>query len=519
MQGVRGDLSARSAVRLQSASARSRSPTTTRALDPAEAKRRIQAGSRGIWRYADFLPFESRPADPLEPGLTPLVRADRLAERLGLEAEVWIKNDAANPTHSFKDRVVAVAIAKARELGFETVACASTGNLANAVAAHAAAAGLDSYVFVPADLEEQKLLATGVYGTKLVGVRGNYDDVNRLCTQLAEDAALGLRQRQPPPLLRRGLEDDRLRDRRAARLGAARPRRRPDRLRARCSRRSAAASTEWLELGLVDGRAAGLHGAQAPAATRSRPPSPRAGTSASRRSRTRSPRAWRSATRPTAPTRSSWRARAAARSTPSPTRRSATASGCWPRPPGSSPRPPAASPSRRSRSSPSGARSARGERVVVCITGEGLKTLDAARDRFHMHEIDPDLGQLRVRVHPGGSRLMAVKVKIPTQLRAATGGESELEVEGATVGEALDAVFDQHDGLRERITQDGDLRRFVNVYVSGEDIRFTDGLETEVSDGDEVTILPRSRAAGDRGRGSPTLLSRDMKPRGGLPRR
>src|SRR5215216_94419 len=155
-------------------------------LDAAEAKRRIQAGSQGIWRYADFLPFAGRPGDPLEPGLTPLLRADRLADRLGLDAELWIKNDAANPTHSFKDRVVAVAVAKARELGFDTVACASTGNLANAVAAHAAAAGLDSYVFVPANLEEQKLLATGVYGTNLVGVRGNYDDVNRLCTQLAE---------------------------------------------------------------------------------------------------------------------------------------------------------------------------------------------------------------------------------------------------------------------------------------------------------------------------------------------
>jgi threonine synthase len=154
-------------------------------LDPAEAKRKIQAGSRGIWRYADFLPFADRPKDPLEPGLTPLVRADRLAERLGL-GEVWVKNDAANPTHSFKDRVVAVALAKARELGFDTVACASTGNLANAVAAHAAAAGVRSYVFVPADLEEQKLLATGVYGTTLVGVRGTYDDVNRLCTQLSE---------------------------------------------------------------------------------------------------------------------------------------------------------------------------------------------------------------------------------------------------------------------------------------------------------------------------------------------
>ena len=155
-------------------------------LDPGEAKRAIQAGSQGIWRYADFLPFAGRPGDPLEPGLTPLLRADRLAERLDLDAELWIKNDAANPTHSFKDRVVAVALAKARELGYETVACASTGNLANAVAAHAAAAGLESYVFVPADLEEQKLLATAVYGTRLVGVKGSYDDVNRLCTELAE---------------------------------------------------------------------------------------------------------------------------------------------------------------------------------------------------------------------------------------------------------------------------------------------------------------------------------------------
>jgi threonine synthase len=154
-------------------------------LDPAEARRKIQAGSRGIWRYADFLPFAERPRDPLEPGMTPLIRADRLAQRLGLR-ELWVMNDAANPTHSFKDRVVAVGIAKAQELGFETVACASTGNLANAVAAHAAAAGLEAYVFVPADLEEQKLLATSVYGARLVGVHGTYDEVNRLCTQLCE---------------------------------------------------------------------------------------------------------------------------------------------------------------------------------------------------------------------------------------------------------------------------------------------------------------------------------------------
>ncbi len=125
-------------------------------------------------------------APGLPAGCTPLIRADRLAERLGLR-EVWVKNDAANPTHSFKDRVVSVAVTRARELGFETIACASTGNLANSVAAHGAALGMESYVFIPSDLEEQKVLATGVYGTNLVGVEGNYDDVNRLCTELCAE--------------------------------------------------------------------------------------------------------------------------------------------------------------------------------------------------------------------------------------------------------------------------------------------------------------------------------------------
>ena len=152
-------------------------------IDPATIKRRIQAGPHSIWRYADFLPTSGQ-GYALPAGWTPLIKADRLARELGLD-EVWVKNDAANPTHSFKDRVVSIAIARAQELGFTTIACASTGNLANAVAAHAAAAGLDSYVFIPADLEEQKILATGVYGTNLVCVNGNYDDVNRLCTELS----------------------------------------------------------------------------------------------------------------------------------------------------------------------------------------------------------------------------------------------------------------------------------------------------------------------------------------------
>src|SRR5687768_13574112 len=149
-----------------------------------ELKRRIQAGPHTLWRYADFLPLEGPARSALPTGWTQLVRADRLAERLGL-GELYIKNETANPTHSFKDRVVSVALARAKELGFDTLACASTGNLANAVAAHAAAAGLADYVLIPHDLEEQKVLATGAYGAQIVAIEGNYDDVNRLCTEVS----------------------------------------------------------------------------------------------------------------------------------------------------------------------------------------------------------------------------------------------------------------------------------------------------------------------------------------------
>jgi threonine synthase len=230
-------------------------------LDPEEARRKIQAGSRGIWRYSDFLPFDERPGDPLEPGLTPLIRADRLAERLGL-GELWIKNDAANPTHSFKDRVVAVAVAKAKELGFETVACASTGNLANAVAAHAAAAGLDSYVFVPADLEEQKLLATGIYGTNLVGIRGTYDEVNRLCTELSQARPWAFVNVNLRPYYSEGSKT--LAFETIEQLGW----KLPDRIVAPIASGSlftklAKGMREWLELGLVEGEVPTFCGAQA----------------------------------------------------------------------------------------------------------------------------------------------------------------------------------------------------------------------------------------------------------------
>ncbi|MGB7685641.1 MAG: threonine synthase [Solirubrobacterales bacterium] len=359
-------------------------------LDAVSAKRRIQAGSRGIWRYGDFLPFEGSPGDPLEPGLTPLVKADRLAERLELDAELWIKNDAANPTHSFKDRVVAVAVAKARELGFDTVACASTGNLANAVAAHAAAAGLESYVFVPANLEEQKLLATGIYGTNLVGIRGNYDDVNRLCTQLAETRPWAFVNVNLRPYYAEGSKT--IAYETVEQLGWELP----DRVV--CPIASGSLFTkvgrgfqEWLDLGLVSGKQPAFNGAQpegcSPVATAfaegwdvckpQRPDTiakslaigdPADGPYAIEQAR-RTGGAIDSVT--DAEIRAGIRLLAETTGIFTETAGGVTIGVLQ----------------KLAERGEIGA----GERVVAYITGEGLKTLDAVRDTFQMHEIDPDL--------------------------------------------------------------------------------------------------------------------------------
>jgi threonine synthase len=154
------------------------------AIRSAVSRDAIRSGPLSIWRYADLLPAGAEGAVSLGAGYTPLVRADRLAAELGL-GELWIKNDTLNPTGSFKDRVVSVALTKAQELGFKVAACASTGNLANSVAAHAAQAGMESVVFIPADLEPAKVVTTAVFGGRLIAVDGTYDDVNRLCAELA----------------------------------------------------------------------------------------------------------------------------------------------------------------------------------------------------------------------------------------------------------------------------------------------------------------------------------------------
>ena len=441
--------------------------------------------------------MQAPPRGALPAGWTPLLRADRLAEQLGLR-EVWIKNDAANPTHSFKDRVVSIALARARELGFETIACASTGNLANAVAAHAAAAGLESYVFIPSDLEEQKVLATGIYGTNLVAVRGNYDDVNRLCTELSGEHEWAFVNINMRPYYAEGSKT--LAFETAEQLGCELP----DRVVAPIASGSlftkiARGFEEWIELGLLEGELPTFNGAQAtgcsPVATAFEAgprllPAGQAGHD-------------RQVAGDRQPGRRPLRARSGARarggSIDSVTddeirdgiKLLARTTGIFTETAGGvtvavlrEARRSAATSTRPSGSSP-------------YITGEGLKTLDCARGTFEAWEIEPTLervraGQRACRRRPPDKTpgTMAVSVKIPTQLRAATDGESTAEVEGATVGEVLDALYERYGELRSRIAEDGGLRRFVNVYVGGEDIRFLDGLDTPVADGDEVTILP-----------------------------
>jgi threonine synthase len=153
-------------------------------VDAPISREAVEAGPPTLWRYADFLPV-APPAGGLPVGRSPLIRADRLAAELGLDCDLYVKTETSNPTHSFKDRVVAVAAAKAIELGYEALACASTGNLAGATAAAAAALGLPAYIFVPADLEREKIVAAAAYGATVFAVDGSYDDVNRLCSELA----------------------------------------------------------------------------------------------------------------------------------------------------------------------------------------------------------------------------------------------------------------------------------------------------------------------------------------------
>ena len=212
------------------ASGPSRSPTTTSGWPPPSPGSGSPPGPRSIWRYADLLPVSDPAPVDLGAGFTPLVRADRLAAELGL-GELWIKDDTANPTGSFKDRVVSVALTKARQLGFKIAACASTGNLANSVAAHAARAGMDSVVLIPHDLERAKVTMTSVYGGTGHRRRGQLRRRQPALRRADQRAAVvGLRQRQRADLLRRRFEDPGLRGGRAVGMAGAGPRGGADRI-------------------------------------------------------------------------------------------------------------------------------------------------------------------------------------------------------------------------------------------------------------------------------------------------
>ncbi len=303
----------------------------------------IAARPAGIWRYLELLPVDAPPARGLAVGGTALVRADRLAKALGV-ATVWLKDDSRNPTLSFKDRVVAMAAARAVEFGFDTLACASTGNLAGATAAAAAVAGLHSVVFIPADLEPAKIAHALAYGATVVPVRGTYDQVNRLSLEVAGEVPWAFVNVNLRPYYAEGSKT--LAFEIAEQLGW----RLPDVIVAPLASGSLYVKTgkavdELIEVGLVESRPVRFVGGQAGRvrphrATRSAPARRSSSRSANR---TPSSSRWPSATRPTAPLRSTSRARAAAPSRACPTAPRSRPSASWRRPRASTPRRPAGS--------------------------------------------------------------------------------------------------------------------------------------------------------------------------------
>ena len=357
--------------------------------DADELKRRIQAGPHTLWRYADFLPLAGAPRSALPTGWTPLIKADRLAERLGLR-NVWVKNETANPTHSFKDRVVSVALARSLELGFDTVACASTGNLANSVAAHAAAAGLPSYVFIPADLEEAKILATGAYGANVVGVRGNYDDVNRLCMEVSADHPWAFVNVNVRPYYAEGSKT--LAFEMAEQLSWEIP----DRIVAPIASGSlftklAKGFEQWIDAGLLEGKLPVMNGAQAegcsPVATAFA-----AGTDVCRPVKPNTIAKSLAIGNPADGPYAVELARATGGAVDAVSddeiragiKLLAETTGVFTETAGGVTTAVLAKLAARGDIDPD-------ERVVVCITGDGLKTIDCARGTFEVHEIDPSV--------------------------------------------------------------------------------------------------------------------------------
>ena len=451
------------------------------AIRATVSRESIAAGPLSIWRYADLLPAAAEGAVSLGAGFTPLVRADRLAAELGL-GELWIKNDTLNPTGSFKDRVVSVALTKAQELGFKVAACASTGNLANSVAAHAAQAGMESVVFIPADLEPGKVVTTAVFGGRLIAVDGTYDDVNRLCAELAGEypswAFVNVNVRTYYAEGSRTLAFEV-----AEQLGLAGP---GPRRGAGGVRQPAHQGGQGLQ-GAFHGRAARRGAARAHLGC--------AGGRLLARRRGVRRRARRGAAGEAGHHRQVAGDREPGRRSSTPWTRCGTSGGSF----GSVTDDEIIAGIRLlARTEGIFAETAGGvtiatlaqlaasgvvrpdERVVAYVTGNGLKTARSGRPRLpadRHHRPHPGCVR-RGRRHPRGALTMAVTVRIPTQLRPLAGGSQRGQRRRRrTVGEVLKALDAAHPGFADRLFDDsGRLRRFVNVFLAEEDIRFLDGL-------------------------------------------
>ena len=452
---------------------------------------RIASGPRSIWRYRDLLPVDDDAPVDLGAGFTPLVRADRLAAELGL-GELWIKDDTANPTGSFKDRVVSVALTKARQLGFKVAACASTGNLANSVAAHAARAGMDSVVLIPHDLEAAKVTMTAVYGGKVIAVNGTYDDVNRLCAELTSErpswAFVNVNVRTYYAECSKTLAFEI-----AEQLGWQAP----DHVVVPIGSGSqltkvAKGFAELGTVGLLDEvPEVRISGAQAEGCA----PVATAFAEGSDAIRPVKPKTIAKSLAIGNPA-DGWYALDTIRRTGGScaavtddevidaihllarTEGIFAETAAWRdhRHPGQAGRL-GGHPARRAGGGP----------------GHGPRPEDGGgpdrRDRPQRHH-RPYPGRVRRCHQPRGDRV-SLTVRIPTQLRTLTGGAGEVQVDGSTVGEALKALDAAHPGLADRLFDDtGELRRFVNVFLADEDVRFLDGLQTPITPGQTLSIVP-----------------------------
>ncbi len=420
---------------------------------PRVTREEIEAGPRNIWRYKALLPVPTdiEQSPNTEPGFTRLLKAHNLGRELGID-NLWVKDDSTNPTNSFKDRVVACALSAARELGAKVFACPSTGNLANAVAAAGARAGIKTVVFIPSNLEQPKQVNSAVFTEQLVAVERQLR--RRQQARLRDrrrGGGLGVRQRQRPALLRRGLQDAGLRDRRAARLAAARPDRDPGRLRLAADQGAQGVPGAGQARPGRGQALQGLRRAGRPAARRSRWPTRPASTRSARSSRTPSPRAWPSATRPTASTSSTSAARPAAPSRTSPTTRSATAIVLLARTEGIFTETAGGTTVGVLKKLVETGQLDPALETVVINTGHGLKTLDAVvRRRRPGRDHRADVRRVRrdrprLNPHHEESRVTAT-VRIPTILRTYTEGESEVTADGATLAEVLDDLDAQLRG-------------------------------------------------------------------------